>query len=202
MSTLLRSGGFLPPIFAFAGGWKPPLQVFPKTIKARDQFCPLCAQGNNREAGSKLSRLMFCKVGRLARKNELVGIGKSHFPSNLNRAKQIFSYPKSLAWPQYRRAGDRIRTDDNDVGNVVLYQLSYTRSFGRGKHSPRDSLSLWSSRLHANNLRIIGRWRCYARGLKGLDSRQISRKRASGACGLSCDTLITTKLWPRTVRRG
>lgn len=25
------------------------------------------------------------------------------------------------------RAGDRIRTDDNDVGNVVLYQLSYTR---------------------------------------------------------------------------
>ena len=25
------------------------------------------------------------------------------------------------------RAGDRTRTDDNDVGNVVLYQLSYTR---------------------------------------------------------------------------
>ena len=29
-----------------------------------------------------------------------------------------------MAFP---RAGDRIRTDDNDVGNVVLYQLSYTR---------------------------------------------------------------------------
>jgi hypothetical protein len=27
----------------------------------------------------------------------------------------------------YLRAGDRIRTDDNNVGNVVLYQLSYTR---------------------------------------------------------------------------
>ena len=27
-----------------------------------------------------------------------------------------------------QRAGDRIRTDDNDVGNVVLYQLSYTRN--------------------------------------------------------------------------
>jgi hypothetical protein len=26
------------------------------------------------------------------------------------------------------RAGDRIRTDDNNVGNVVLYQLSYTRA--------------------------------------------------------------------------
>ena len=25
-------------------------------------------------------------------------------------------------------AGDGIRTHDNDVGNVVLYQLSYTRS--------------------------------------------------------------------------
>jgi hypothetical protein len=26
-----------------------------------------------------------------------------------------------------RRAGDEIRTHDNHVGNVVLYQLSYTR---------------------------------------------------------------------------
>lgn len=26
------------------------------------------------------------------------------------------------------RAGDRIRTDDNNVGNVVLYQLSYART--------------------------------------------------------------------------
>ncbi len=26
-----------------------------------------------------------------------------------------------------RGAGDRGRTGDNDVGNVVLYQLSYTR---------------------------------------------------------------------------
>ena len=26
------------------------------------------------------------------------------------------------------RAGDGIRTHDNDVGNVVLYQLSYTRT--------------------------------------------------------------------------
>ena len=26
-----------------------------------------------------------------------------------------------------QRAGDGIRTHDNDVGNVVLYQLSYTR---------------------------------------------------------------------------
>ena len=29
------------------------------------------------------------------------------------------------------RAGDGIRTHDNDVGNVVLYQLSYTRDSKR-----------------------------------------------------------------------
>jgi hypothetical protein len=29
--------------------------------------------------------------------------------------------------PGWLEAGDRTRTDDNDVGNVVLYQLSYTR---------------------------------------------------------------------------
>ena len=28
---------------------------------------------------------------------------------------------------EQERAGDGIRTHDNDVGNVVLYQLSYTR---------------------------------------------------------------------------
>ena len=28
------------------------------------------------------------------------------------------------------RAGDGVRTHDNDVGNVVLYQLSYTRTIG------------------------------------------------------------------------
>ena len=28
---------------------------------------------------------------------------------------------------QKERAGDGVRTHDNDVGNVVLYQLSYTR---------------------------------------------------------------------------
>ena len=32
-----------------------------------------------------------------------------------------------MAGEQLNRAGDRIRTDDNHVGNVVLYQLSYTR---------------------------------------------------------------------------
>jgi hypothetical protein len=32
----------------------------------------------------------------------------------------------------FARAGDGIRTHDNDVGNVVLYQLSYTRVAGLG----------------------------------------------------------------------
>ena len=31
---------------------------------------------------------------------------------------------------QAKRAGDGIRTHDNNVGNVVLYQLSYTRKLG------------------------------------------------------------------------
>ena len=35
----------------------------------------------------------------------------------------------------HSRAGDRTRTDDNDVGNVVLYQLSYTR----GRTGPKKA---------------------------------------------------------------
>ena len=39
------------------------------------------------------------------------------------------------------RAGDGVRTHDNDVGNVVLYQLSYTRysvpALTRGRENPR-----------------------------------------------------------------
>ena len=44
-------------------------------------------------------------------------------------------------------AGDGIRTHDSHVGNVVLYQLSYTRGCGfqgaekalfRGRRQPRD----------------------------------------------------------------
>jgi hypothetical protein len=34
---------------------------------------------------------------------------------------------RKLMVDSFKRAGDRIRTDDNNVGNVVLYQLSYTR---------------------------------------------------------------------------
>ena len=37
---------------------------------------------------------------------------------------QIWAGPSLLV---RNKAGDRIRTDDNNVGNVVLYQLSYTR---------------------------------------------------------------------------
>ncbi len=39
---------------------------------------------------------------------------------------------------EQQRAGDGVRTHDNDVGNVVLYQLSYTRTVGAnyGVQSP------------------------------------------------------------------
>ncbi len=40
------------------------------------------------------------------------------------------------------RAGDGIRTHDNDVGNVVLYQLSYTRALGRAGARRRKNASL------------------------------------------------------------
>ena len=37
-------------------------------------------------------------------------------------------FPPKKGPPRSReRAGDGVRTHDNDVGNVVLYQLSYTR---------------------------------------------------------------------------
>ena len=39
-------------------------------------------------------------------------------------------------------AGDGVRTHDNDVGNVVLYQLSYTRTASRGIRHPRFIESL------------------------------------------------------------
>ena len=36
-----------------------------------------------------------------------------------------------LRQARYIRAGDGIRTHDNNVGNVVLYQLSYARTSAR-----------------------------------------------------------------------
>jgi hypothetical protein len=51
--------------------------------------------------------------------------------------------------PLQMRAGDGIRTHDNDVGNVVLYQLSYTRADGVPyavlKHSPRTLIPIGST---------------------------------------------------------
>jgi hypothetical protein len=54
---------------------------------------------------------------------------------------------KYLLWPiadsrelrAQKRAGDRIRTDDNNVGNVVLYQLSYTRTHYQNAAEPAPS---------------------------------------------------------------
>jgi hypothetical protein len=44
------------------------------------------------------------------------------------RALSCISRAPCLKQELFRfRAGDRDRTDDNNVGNVVLYQLSYTR---------------------------------------------------------------------------
>jgi hypothetical protein len=46
------------------------------------------------------------------------------------------------------RAGDGIRTHDNDVGNVVLYQLSYTRANAKTHAHPRcGSQPRWNNGL-------------------------------------------------------
>ena len=47
-------------------------------------------------------------------------VSKGYYPANrseINRSKMEIK----------RRAGERVRTVDNDVGNVVLYELSYAR---------------------------------------------------------------------------
>ena len=46
-------------------------------------------------------------------------------------------------------AGDRVRTDDIHVGNVMLYQLSYTRRFG-GKCGSRTHSSAHHQRRISN----------------------------------------------------
>jgi hypothetical protein len=60
-----------------------------------------------------------------------------------------------------QRAGDGIRTHDNDVGNVVLYQLSYTRiawiAHGRAAQAA----------LRSVKNRIIGQARDLARPRSG-----------------------------------
>jgi hypothetical protein len=73
-----------------------------------------------------------------------------------------------------QRAGDGVRTHDNDVGNVVLYQLSYTRL--------RDSPDFLTA-----SPEIIGR---YAR-----------RSRAIGQQSEKMDKLATAKT-PPLVWRG
>ncbi len=42
---------------------------------------------------------------------------------------------------QKKKAGDGIRTHDNDVGNVVLYQLSYARTFRFAVQTPNQTFT-------------------------------------------------------------
>src|SRR5580765_5097527 len=58
------------------------------------------------------------------------------------------------------RAGDGIRTHDNDVGNVVLYQLSYTRTTITGKRANESTMRLASPvSFNANKYTLIARRR-------------------------------------------
>ena len=50
-------------------------------------------------------------------------------------------WPETIELERYnQKAGDEIRTHDNHVGNVVLYQLSYTRgAVPRGSCTARET---------------------------------------------------------------
>jgi len=65
---------------------------------------------------------------------------------------------------QNQEAGDGIRTHDNHVGNVVLYQLSYTR--GTVPQQPRSARKTGQTR-GAQEPRIIGRAGVAARSSPG-----------------------------------
>ena len=62
--------------------------------------------------------------------------------------------PRLLARPA--RAGDGIRTHDNDVGNVVLYQLSYTRGLELLVGRPRRADRLATPRAGIKDYRRTG----------------------------------------------
>ena len=68
-------------------------------------------------------RICVCHDGML-----LAGTWNSHPETDLAQGPgPARSQARKSATGKKERAGDGIRTHDNDVGNVVLYQLSYTR---------------------------------------------------------------------------
>ena len=62
-----------------------------------------------------------------------MGIAKRHEGYAIKAGRGLRGEVLALAKPRplkKRRAADRTRTDDNHVGNVMLYQLSYSRISG------------------------------------------------------------------------
>ncbi len=62
-----------------------------------------------------------------------IRVGARSAPRPQGRNSQFRKRPPRKKKPAPKRgmkAGDRARTGDNDVGNVVLYQLSYARKSG------------------------------------------------------------------------
>ena len=73
--------------------------------------------------------------------------------------------------PRFERAGDGIRTHDNDVGNVVLYQLSYTRLHqapGAATEPPRRLMASTVACLGKPEYRIIDLTQRLARAIGAL----------------------------------
>lgn len=87
--------------------------------------------------------------------NSQLRLLRAELPCFRNLPRRGERFPFSV---QLQRAGDEIRTHDNDVGNVVLYQLSYAR---RVPDWPRNFIPVQT----VANLRIISFRLGEARGL-------------------------------------
>ena len=100
----------------------------PKTSRGADRVCAAEAPHHR-----KIPRLFQPKVRlwakKILRNGELNGEGGAQ-TKPINRKilwNQVSAAKKPRGEEKGKKAGDGIRTHDNDVGNVVLYQLSYTR---------------------------------------------------------------------------
>ena len=90
------------------------LRVTVATRMRNYRYAASYQSGHGRREGGGIERGKFVEV-------------KPVLTSSPPLAEQAVRQPASQGLTDQQRAGDGIRTHDNNVGNVVLYQLSYTR---------------------------------------------------------------------------
>lgn len=95
-------------------------------------------------ADQSLAALLRCKTSRFPAK---------FGPFPLACCKLLRSFSSRNHPSKQTRAGDGIRTHDNHVGNVVLYQLSYTRMHSSEQIVARSSSTNWPGRLLGSTIK-------------------------------------------------